>query len=110
MAIGIYRSDSLQRERVCGSSRSLLVPCSYAAARHETANENACLIFVNNDCIPPHDRFTDRVAGVVNDDLWRHQNPFTCRIHGIRNEVASRADFPIGAMPVGDITAATAAR
>src|SRR5262249_23457803 len=56
-----------------------------------------------------YDRFTDRIAGVVDHDLRRHWDPFTCRIYGIRNEIPGRADFPIGAMPIGDITAATAA-
>src|SRR5260370_19827183 len=82
---------------------------SYAVARHETANENARLIFVNGDRIPPHDRFTDRIARVVYDGSRRHLNPFTCRIDRIRNEVASRADLPVGAMPIGVLTAMNAA-
>src|SRR5258707_4975323 len=77
--------------------------------RHETSNENANLIFISNDLIPPHDRLTDRIASVVDHGPRGHRNPFTCRIHGIRNEVAGRADLPIGAMPIGDITAVNAA-
>src|SRR5882672_3639863 len=81
----------------------------YAVARDETANENARLIFIYGDRIPPHDRFTDRIARVVHHGSRRHLNPFTCRIDRIRNEVAGRAEFPVGAMPIGDITAMNAA-
>src|SRR5262249_13379531 len=71
-----------------------------------TANENPCfIVIINRDRIPPHDRFTDWIAGVVDDGSRRHLDPFTCRIDGIRNEVAASADFPSGAMPVGDTAA-----
>src|SRR5260370_25247269 len=85
------------------------VCCSYAVARDETANEYARLIFINGDRIPPHDRFTDRIARIVDDSSLRHLNPFTCRVDRIWNEVTVRAELPVDAMPVGDITAMNAA-